>query len=264
MRMNDDSTATKGLGACLARGGSAEVFALSEARVLKLFRLGIPPVVAEREADYAMRARAAGLPLPIVFGLETWGDRHGVVFERVAGPTILRVISTNTAQAGVLGSLLAELNARVHELSGSGFPSRKEQLAMAIARAPGIDQAHRASALATLSRLPDEETLCHGELHPGNVILAEHGPVIVDWKGASRGSSLSDVARVVLAIKAGEAKDDPVPDAARSAVLASFLRRYREIRPFAAGDLNAWLPIMALSPAAKFGPLATEARASVS
>ena len=39
--------------------------------------------------------------------------------------------------------------------------------------------------------------MCHGDLHPGNVILGRHGPVVIDWFDAARGVPAADVARSV-------------------------------------------------------------------
>jgi thiamine kinase-like enzyme len=40
--------------------------------------------------------------------------------------------------------------------------------------------------------------MCHGDLHPGNVIMAGDGPVIIDWFDASRGDPVADIARTSL------------------------------------------------------------------
>ena len=42
--------------------------------------------------------------------------------------------------------------------------------------------------------------LCHGDLHPSNVILGRDGPMIVDWFDASRGDPVADVARSSLTL----------------------------------------------------------------
>ena len=40
--------------------------------------------------------------------------------------------------------------------------------------------------------------MCHGDLHPGNVIMAGDGQVIIDWFDASRGDQVADIARTSL------------------------------------------------------------------
>jgi aminoglycoside phosphotransferase (APT) family kinase protein len=43
---------------------------------------------------------------------------------------------------------------------------------------------HIATGVVTLiERLSPGDGLCHGDLHPGNVIMTPDGPKIVDWQG---------------------------------------------------------------------------------
>ena len=41
---------------------------------------------------------------------------------------------------------------------------------------------------------PLEVALCHGDFHPGNVLITPAGPVVIDWSSASRGDPFGDVA----------------------------------------------------------------------
>ena len=48
---------------------------------------------------------------------------------------------------------------------------------------------------ARLHRIPPEgDRLVHLDLHPGNVLLARRGPVVIDWTNASGGDPALDVA----------------------------------------------------------------------
>ena len=38
--------------------------------------------------------------------------------------------------------------------------------------------------LAWLDTLPDGQRFCHGDYHPGNVILTKAGPIVIDWMTA--------------------------------------------------------------------------------
>ena len=40
--------------------------------------------------------------------------------------------------------------------------------------------------------------LCHGDLHPSNVILTVDGPMVVDWFDTGRGDPIADIARSTL------------------------------------------------------------------
>ena len=56
----------------------------------------------------------------------------------------------------------------------------------------------RSHGRSSCSRRGRPPRLCHGDLHPSNVILTRDGPVIVDWFDASRGDPVADVARSSL------------------------------------------------------------------
>ena len=60
------------------------------------------------------------------------------------------------------------------------------------------------AALKNLDRLPDGDRLLHGDFHPGNIMLGDQGPVIIDWSGAARGSPEADFARSLLILRLGE------------------------------------------------------------
>jgi hypothetical protein len=39
-----------------------------------------------------------------------------------------------------------------------------------------------------LEALPDRQNLCHGDYHPGNVLITRRGPLVIDWMTACAGS----------------------------------------------------------------------------
>ena len=39
-------------------------------------------------------------------------------------------------------------------------------------------------ALEKLDALPDGDRLCHGDFHPGNILLGGDGPAVIDWTDA--------------------------------------------------------------------------------
>jgi Ser/Thr protein kinase RdoA (MazF antagonist) len=49
--------------------------------------------------------------------------------------------------------------------------------------------------------------LLHGDLHPGNVLLSDRGPVIVDWTDAGSGPSAHDTATTWLVLACLDAQD---------------------------------------------------------
>jgi aminoglycoside phosphotransferase (APT) family kinase protein len=80
------------------------------------------------------------------------------------------------------------------------LPSQRDRVVSKIRRSAATLDASLARALDLLPAPAGPPRLCHGDLHPSNVILGNHGPVIVDWFDTSRGDPVADVARTSLTL----------------------------------------------------------------
>ena len=90
------------------------MYAWGEEQVLKLFHPTWPRVVAEVEAQAARVAVGAGVPTPAVGETVEVDGRYGVVFERVAGPSMYAQMWTHPWQLRGLARQMAELHATIH------------------------------------------------------------------------------------------------------------------------------------------------------
>ncbi len=107
----------------------------------------------------------------------------------------------------------------------------------------------RQAALKALETLPEDDKLCHGDFHPGNILLTTHGPVIIDWIDASRGCPILDVARSSLLFGRGR-----IPSSIPGAWLLRILQyrlyliyrsRYFQLNPDDQTQLERWIPVAA-------------------
>ena len=99
-------------------------------------------------------------------------------------------------QSAPLGRLLAELQQALFALVPPvTLPRQRDRLVSKIRRAAATVDPSLGRALAFLPAPVGSPRLCHGDLHPSNVLLGRDGPVIVDWFDASRGDPIADVAR---------------------------------------------------------------------
>jgi aminoglycoside phosphotransferase (APT) family kinase protein len=233
----------KALGAPLAAGGTAEIFAMDTGRVLKLYWRGASPSAPEREAERARAAHAAGAPCPAVLDVLPVDDRFGVVFECIQGQSMLQAIAADPSSAESLIRSLARLHAQLHGLAGAGLPPQREHLSRRIALSP-LNHRLRATVLAVLAKLPDGEALCHGDFHPGNVLMSAAGSSVIDWFDAVRGHPAADVARTLLLLQYARAPGDAPFESVRSDLTALYLQEYRNLREVSTDALQAWaLPV---------------------
>jgi aminoglycoside phosphotransferase (APT) family kinase protein len=239
------------LGPLIATGRTAEVFGWTSGTVVKLLRPGFPDSLGEEEAIAAVRVTAAGLAAPRFLGTQRVDGRYGLVYERVDGPSMVEVAVREPARAEALAARLAELHAAMHERSGSGLPETRDRLRSAIEHAPHVAADARLAALERLDALPTGSAIVHGDFHPGNVVMTERGPVVIDWLTAGIGPPAADVARTTFLLT-GTVLDDTIPrerhalvEALRHRFAGAYLARYRAVRPLDETELAAWrLPIL--------------------
>lgn len=244
----------------VGRGYTADVYAWGDGRVLKLFHPGPDRDRAEREFRVTRAVRAAGLPAPAVLGMVEVGGRCGIVCERIAGPSLVDHVQARPWAMFAAVRQLAELHARVHRCAApADLPSQRDRIAARIDAAPGLPAAERDAARRRLAALPDGGVLCHGDFHPGNVLLAPGGPVVIDWGSAARGHPLGDVAFTVRLLRTARLPPwVPRPmhlllGCTRPLLLRAYLGWYLRSAPGTRREIEAWQTPLAAAAGARAG-----------
>ncbi len=187
-----------GLGEQLATGSRSAVFAWGRDAVAKVPFAATPEAWIRFEALYAAAVHDAGAPVPRFHGIEMINGRAASIYERVHGRSMWEHMLQHPAQIASHTRSLAELQAHLFTLVPPlALPAQRDRLKCKIREASSrVDP----SLIAALELLPPTtpSRLCHGDLHPGNVIMANKGPVIIDWFDAARGDPVADIARTSL------------------------------------------------------------------
>jgi aminoglycoside phosphotransferase (APT) family kinase protein len=224
-------------------GRTAEVYAWGEGRVLKLFHPWHPHEWAENEHRLTAAAFEAGLPAPRVDGLERVDGRLGMVLERIEGPSLLQLVAARPWTILAVARRLAEVHAAIHARRVPGLIPVAQHLRWRLERAR-LPERLRGAAEAALSRLPPGDAVCHGDLHPDNVVLTRRGPVVIDWPELSAGHPLADLVRTSLLLRFSSPPHGRlrwVLRVGRRALHAVYLRRYLELAGRRADDLAPFL-----------------------
>jgi len=233
----------------IAFGRTAEVYAWKDGWVLKLFHDWFPEESVRYEADLARAVQVAGLPVPAAGEIVKIGDRLGLPYQRVEGSTMLEETNARPWTLPRSSRLLAELQAMMHDNSTvTGLPSQRQRLENKIRRAEVLSPALQAAALEALAAMPEGDRLCHGDFHPDNVLMTDHGPVVIDWIDATLGRPLADVARSSMILKGVSAPGSSASWAQKVMVEwyhRIYLRHYFKLRPGGKGEYRAWRPIVA-------------------
>ena len=110
-----------------------------------------------------------------------------MTMDRVEGVDLLTLLSKGPWEARAVGRMLADLH---HQLASIPIGN-----------------------IEVPTKVGEREAFVHGDLHPGNVLLTDNGPVVIDWEGAGVGSADADSATTLATHGHGRsrrcAEDDP-------------------------------------------------------
>jgi aminoglycoside phosphotransferase (APT) family kinase protein len=179
----------------LASGRDSDIFEYGEGLVLRRSRRGRS--MAE-EAAVMEHARSHGYPVPFVS--EVSDDGTALVMQRVAGPSMGEALARRPWEFGRQAKLLGHLHHRLHDIAAPPW----------MRPAPG----------------PEGDRVVHLDLHPMNVLLGEHGPVVIDWANAARGRPEVDVGLTWILLAAGEIPVGRVRAAVMGRFRALFVRLF--------------------------------------
>src|SRR3954465_15527710 len=105
------------LGEKIGEGAFSEAYAWAPGQVVKLFKAGVSHLLGRHEVRMIRAVRAAGLPVPEVFGEVTLDGRFGIVLERLDGPTLWHLSRTGAVTFEQAGSIVAALAMSLHRTS---------------------------------------------------------------------------------------------------------------------------------------------------
>jgi Ser/Thr protein kinase RdoA (MazF antagonist) len=241
---------TKLLGELLARGTRSSIHSYGRGAVVKVPKSATPESWILFEARYAEAARTVGAPAPALLGIERISGRQASVWKRVDGPSMWQHVIDRPDRSAQMGQMLADVQQALFELVPPvTLPRQRDRLTSKIRWSAANVDASLALALDLLPADAGTPRLCHGDLHPSNVILCDDGPMIVDWFDASRGARAADVARSSLTLLGdGAAGPSHLPGSDRGTLgvlTEAYLDRLRERLDLSPGLLTRWRAINA-------------------
>src|SRR5439155_20864668 len=105
------------LGEKIGEGAFSEAYAWAPGQVVKLFKAGVSHLLGRHEVRMIRAVRAAGVPVPEVFGEVTLDGRFGIVLERLDGPTLWHLSRTGAVTFEQAGAIVAALAMSRHKTS---------------------------------------------------------------------------------------------------------------------------------------------------
>jgi uncharacterized protein (TIGR02172 family) len=216
---------------------------------LKLFYDWFELKDIEYEWRISKAIEASGLPVPFVGELIRKNNRHGLIFERVRGVSMLEELLKKPWSVFHYARQMAKLHVKMHASAiQADIPKQRQKLKKKIHQAKVLPAETQTKVLAELEKMPEGSQLCHGDFHPGNIMMAKESAIIIDWIDSTLGNPLADLARTSIIIL-GSIESDQIQNAWMNILVRIFhrvyLRHYFYLRPDSRSEYQRWLPIVA-------------------
>lgn len=235
-------------GTLIGQGREGEVLYWGNNQVLKLFWEEIPKIRIENEYKASELVSKYYEYAPKVFGTVEINNREGIVYEFIDGKNMVEEVVKNPLKGGKFAKILAKLHNEMHDIEITGIPLQKDIFEQRIKNVDILTKDQKNIVIKHLRNLSSGSTLCHGDFHMENVLMAEKSPKIIDWSCVNAGNHHADIARTLYLLRRGSD-----PNASQLSSIMNFLSKffriyfvkkyfksYKRLRKISIEDVKKW------------------------
>lgn len=192
----------------LGKGGNGTVYRLDDETIVKVYSTEHSLEVIDRERAYAKAAFIAGIPTAIAFDTVKVGDRYGVIYEAMNSDTLGHAIANESERRDEYIMKYAQLAKQLHTTTiDDGSVAALKDLLMKRANDPMLldfcTQEEVDILKDIVSAMADCNTLVHGDLHPGNIMINNGELMLIDMGELTRGVPIYDLASIYRDLMVG-------------------------------------------------------------
>ncbi|MCQ2543473.1 MAG: phosphotransferase [Lachnospiraceae bacterium] len=167
-------------------------------KCIKVFSEDYSKADVLNEALNQARIEETGLNIPKVLEVTVIDGKWAIVSEYIKGKTLAQLIEENPEKKIEYLNKLVDIQLEIHSKTCPKLNKIKDKMNAKISQAD-LDATTRYDLHTRLEAMPKHNKVCHGDLNPSNIIIAEDGtPYILDWAHATQGNASSDTARTYL------------------------------------------------------------------
>ena len=167
-------------------------------RCIKVFNAEYSKADVLNEALNQARIEETGLNIPKILEVTMIDGKWAIVSEFIKGKTLAQLMEEDEEKKEEYISLLVDIQMQIHSKTSPLLNKLKDKMNRKIAETD-LDATTRYDLHTRLEAMPKHNKVCHGDINPSNVIIAEDGtPYVIDWSHATQGNASADVARTYL------------------------------------------------------------------
>ena len=234
------------------QGRTAEIYDIGDNKIVKLYKNNFPQQAIEKEYNISRLITKTDLPVPKFIKKTKIDKRVGLIFEKITGEPLLNKLLKKPWMIFYYAKKMAEVHTLINSKTINGIPSYKTILKYYIKKTSEISEDIKNKIIKFSSKLNSKNNLCHGDIHPDNILISKGNYFIIDWILASAGSPCADVARtLVILLHSGISNDmsffrKVIVFLFKNLLCKKYLKHYIKLTGISKSEINKWkLPIAA-------------------
>ncbi|MBO5560967.1 MAG: anti-sigma factor antagonist, partial [Firmicutes bacterium] len=183
----------------IGQGGNGTVYRLDADTIVKVYRPNVSLAAIEKEREFAKNALVNGVPCVIAYDVVKCGDSYGIVFEMLKSDTLGHAMKNNPEKMDEYIKKYVALAKELHtaKIEKGVFTNIKTVLHE---RVPKLEKWCTPEEMELLDSLidemPDSDSLIHGDLHPGNIMIQDGELLLIDMPEVTVGAPIWDLAGI--------------------------------------------------------------------
>ncbi len=186
------------IGKLIGVGNTANVYEWEEDKVLKLFHEGYSDEAINMEYNNAIALRDMEFLKPKAYDLISYDARKGIIYDGIKGESLFDWV-LSTGDISLCTDYMAKLHKDIIKNDIYNVPNYKDFLRYHIPDTLSDDK--RSTLSQMIDNLADGNSLCHGDFHPGNIMMSDKRMYVIDFMNVCHGPYLYDIARTVFLVE---------------------------------------------------------------
>ena len=168
-------------------------------RTIKLFVENYSKSDILNEAVNQARVEETNLNVPELIEVTKFENRWALISKHIDGTPLDKLMNEHPEKEDEYLNLFVNTQINILKQRAPLLGRIKDKMKRKLTNAKNIDNNIKYDLLHRLEGMPVEDSVCHGDYNPSNVIITEDEEVyIIDWSHVTQGSPVFDAARTYL------------------------------------------------------------------
>jgi len=236
----------------IAQGGEANIYNIGNDKILRVIRNAKGKVFGTEKQLFQI-LKENHINVPTIYEYVETENMSAQVMQKIVGNTMLEQMQQHPLKMAQETRKIAAMHVHILDIhSDCQLHSIEDMFNYFISQPPRCDKKLIDFASSIIKELPIDNYICHGDFHPGNILIQNDTYYIIDWSGAYHSNYLSDIAHTYLLmttvpkIPGQSHMQHYIINFIGSYMAKTYLKEILKLKIFSLAEFSKWTVVMSL------------------